>query len=96
VVTLAELGLGVQVARDQRQRAARMATLQAVERTYAPLPIDEPVAEAFARLVAAARRAGRRPKVLDCWIAATAVAHGVPVYTQDADFDGLAVDVVRV
>jgi hypothetical protein len=27
---------------------------------------------------------------------ATARAHGVPVFTQDADFDHLGIDVVRV
>ncbi len=37
---------------------------------------------AFAELVAIARRAGRRPKVQDAWIAATARAVGVPVYTR--------------
>ena len=43
-------------------------------------------AEVFAELVAEARRAGRRPKIGDTWIAATAVAHELPVYTQDEDF----------
>ncbi|MBA3430019.1 MAG: hypothetical protein H0U16_00875 [Actinobacteria bacterium] len=34
---------------------------------------------------------------MDAWIAATAVTHDLPVYTQDADFDNLAeVRVVRV
>lgn len=27
---------------------------------------------------------------MDAWIAATAVTHGLPVFTQDADFDDLA------
>jgi predicted nuclease of predicted toxin-antitoxin system len=40
--------------------------------------------------------AWRRPKVQDTWIAATARAHDAAVYTQDSDFDHLAVDVVRV
>jgi hypothetical protein len=31
--------------------------------------------------------------VQDTWIAATALVHAVPVYTQDGDFDELAVDV---
>jgi len=70
--------------------------MQAARATYVALPMDEPVASAFAELVADARRAGRRPKIQDTWIAATARAHGVAVYTQDADFDGLAVDVVHV
>ncbi len=56
----------------------------------------EGVASAFAELVASARRAGHRPKVQDTWIAATARAHAVAVYTQDADLDDLAVEVVRV
>jgi predicted nucleic acid-binding protein len=34
--------------------------------------------------------------VQDTWIAATAVASGVAVYTQDGDFDELSVEVVRV
>ena len=64
--------------------------------TYVALPIDETVASAFAELVATARGDGRRPKVRDTWIAATARAAGVAVYAQDDDFDELAVDVVRV
>jgi hypothetical protein len=38
-------------------------------------------------LVAEARHRGRRPKILDSLIAATARALDVPVYPQDADFD---------
>jgi predicted nucleic acid-binding protein len=34
--------------------------------------------------------------VQDAWIAATARAYGAAVYTQDDDFDGLDVEVVRV
>lgn len=96
VVTLAELELGVHLAADETVRAGRIRTLRAVQTTYVALPVDEDVASAFAALVAAARRAGRRAKVQDTWIAATARAHDVPVYTQDDDFDALAVDVVRV
>jgi len=96
VVTLAELVLGVHLASAESVRGQRLRTLQAVQATYVALPVDETVASAFAELVASARRAGRRPKVQDTWIAATARAHAVAVYTQDSDFDGLAVDVVRV
>lgn len=39
---------------------------------------------------------GRRPRIQDTWIAAATRAHGVPVFTQDAGFDGLAIEVVRV
>jgi predicted nucleic acid-binding protein len=96
VVTLAELELGVHMAAEEDVRARRLRTLQALQQTYVALPIDAGVASAFAELVATARRAGRRPKVQDTWIAATARAHGATVFSQDTDFDELAVEVVRV
>jgi predicted nucleic acid-binding protein len=96
VITLAELELGVHLASSELVRGQRLRTVQAAQATYLALSIDPSVASAFAELVAAARRAGRRPKVQDTWIAATARAHAVAVYTQDSDFDELDVDVVRV
>jgi predicted nucleic acid-binding protein len=96
VVTLAELELGVHLAVSDAVRGVRLRTLQAAQSTYVALPVEASVASAFAELVASARRAGRRPKVQAAWIAATARAAGVPVYTQDSDFDDLSVDVVRV
>jgi predicted nucleic acid-binding protein len=96
VVTLAELELGVHLAPGDAVRALRLRTLRSVQATYVALPIDEAVASAFSELVAIARRAGRRPRIQDVWIAATARAHDVAVFSQDADFDDLAVDVVRV
>jgi predicted nucleic acid-binding protein len=96
VVTLAEPELGIHLASSEAVRSQRLRTLRATQVTYVALPIDDAVASAFAELVAVARRAGRKPKVQDTWIAATARVHGVPVYTQDADFDDLAVDIVRV
>jgi predicted nucleic acid-binding protein len=97
VVTLAELALGVHLARTEDLRAQRLSTVSALRATYVALPVDEDVAAAFAELVAAARRAGRRPKLQDAWIAATARAHSAAVYTQDSDFDDLpGLDVVRV
>jgi predicted nucleic acid-binding protein len=96
VVTLAELELGVQLATSEDVRGSRLRALQSAHATYAALPIDEAVASAFAELVAVARRTGRRTRIQDTWIAATARAHDVPVYSQDADFDDLGVEVVRV
>ncbi len=45
-----------------------------------------------ARLVIDCRRAGvhRAVRLTDALIAATAVAHGIPVVTQDKDFDQVA------
>jgi predicted nucleic acid-binding protein len=97
VVTVAELELGVHMAETDDVRARRLATLRSVHATYVALPVDEPVASAFAQLVASARHAGRRIRVQDAWIAATAKAHSAALYTQDDDFDGLpGIDAVRV
>ena len=97
VVTLAELELGVLVARDADTRAQRLATLTRVREETAGLPADERVASAYARLAAGELTAGRKPRVHDTWIAATALVHGTEVWTQDDDFSSFAaVDVVRV
>jgi predicted nucleic acid-binding protein len=97
VVTVAELELGVHMAEADDVRARRLATLHGLHATYVALPIDESVASAFAELVATSRRAGHKLRVQDAWIAATAKASGAAIYTQDADFDGIAgIDVVRV
>ena len=96
VVTIAELQLGVHMAGEEQVRAKRLETLRAVQATYVALPVDDAVAAAFAELVATARRAGHRPKVQDTWIAATARTHAVAVYTQNSDFDDLAVEVEQV
>ena len=96
VVTLAELELGVHLAGTEAVRGQRLRTLQAARATYLALPVDEAVASAFAEIVATARRAGTRPKIQDTWIAATARALDVAVYTQDSDFDDQPVEVVRV
>jgi predicted nucleic acid-binding protein len=96
-ITVAELYLGVLMADDPDVRATRLATLNAVERRFDPLPVDDAVAHVFAELVARARRLGRRPKVPDVLVAATAVAHRMPVYTQDEDFAAIpGVAVIRV
>ena len=97
VITLAELHLGVLMADDPTIRAQRLRTLSAVRSLFEPLPIDTGIAEVFAELAAQARQSGRRPKIMDTWIAATAVALDLPLYTQDDDFLGIPrVEVHRV
>ncbi len=97
VVTLAELHLGVLMADDLAIRTQRLRTLSAVEALFEPLPIDVAVARLFAELAAEARRQGRRPQIMDTWIAATALTHNLPVYTQDDGFRALPrVRVIRV
>jgi predicted nucleic acid-binding protein len=59
--------------------------------------VAEAVSEAWALLVSRLRAAGHRAPVNDSWIAATAIAHGVPVVTQDADYDAMPdVRVIRI
>lgn len=97
VVTLAELELGVLMARDGESRAARLATLTRVREQASGLPADDRVASAYARLAASELQAGRKPRVHDTWIAATALTHGGEVWTQDKDFSNFAaVKVVRL
>lgn len=51
------------------------------------MPIDDAVADAWASLRMALGEQGRRMPVNDSWIAATAIALGVFVVTQDTDND---------
>lgn len=88
VVTLAELELGVLVADEARVRARRLATLNKARELRA-LAVDQAVASEFAALVAELRQAGRRLKVQDAWIAATALRHRAAVASQEDDFDDL-------
>jgi predicted nucleic acid-binding protein len=81
------LTLGVLMADDPVTRALRLRTLSALEAGFDPLPIDQNVARVFAEIVAEARRLGRRPGIIDSWTAATAVAKGLRVFTQDKDFE---------
>lgn len=87
-VTLAELQAGVLVSSATEVRARRMATLQATA-DIEVLVIDADVAAEWARLRVLLAEAGRRVNVNDLWIAATALAHGLPVVTQDDDFSSL-------
>lgn len=91
VVTIGELQLGVLNAKDALSRSRRADTL-ALARTADPIPISEAIMVTWARLVADCRAAGiaRAVKLTDALIAATAVEHGLPVVTQDEDYDRIA------
>jgi predicted nucleic acid-binding protein len=91
VVTIGELQLGVLNAADAVSRARRADTL-ALARTADPIPISEAVMVSWARLVADCRAAGihQMVKLTDALIAATAIEHGLPVVTQDDDYDRIA------
>lgn len=91
VISLGELELGVLAAADPDARARRADTL-ALARAADPIPVSEAVMTAWSHLVDACRRADihRTVRLTDALIAATAIAHGLPVVTQDADFDQMA------
>ena len=96
VVTIGELRAGVLAATDLDVRARRLLTLTDAL-ALGPLPIDDAVAEAWAALRVRLRDAGRRMPVNDSWIAATAIAVGIPVVTQDADYVTVSgLDVIHV
>ncbi len=99
-VTLAELTVGPLVAADDGERAIRQAHLQQAEADFDPLPFDAPAARAFGGVAASLRRVGRKPaaRACDAMIAATAMAHGLPLYTTDPErYQGIeGLDVVEV
>jgi len=98
VISIAELELGVLMARDAATRGQRLRTVTDVRTLAAALPIDERTASAYAQLAANVLGEGRKPRVHDTWIAATALVNDAEVWTQEADFSDFAdaVTVVRV
>jgi predicted nucleic acid-binding protein len=84
VITVGALRAGVLAAGDLATRDRRLATLTAVL-ALSPVPVDDDVAAAWARLRVALRERGRQMPVNDSWIAATAIALDVPLVTQDDD-----------
>jgi tRNA(fMet)-specific endonuclease VapC len=96
-VTLAELSVGPLVAASEQEREARQAHLQQAEADFQPLPFDAAAARSFGRVTASLRRSGRKTatRTYDAMIAATALAHELPIYTCNpkdfAGIDGLVV-----
>ncbi len=91
-VTLAELAAGPHAAQTDDERARRQDRLQWAAATWDPLPFDADVARVYGRIFAAVKAAGRttRPRLADLFIAATAAAHGLSLYTRNpGDFVGL-------
>lgn len=91
-ITLAELSVGPLVATSDRERAARQAHLQQAESDFEVVPFDTASARAFGAVAAGLRASGRKPaaRAYDALIAATAIAHGLPLYTANpSDFAGI-------
>lgn len=91
-VTLAELSVGPLVATSDDERAARQAHLQQAEADFDPIPLDAAAARTFGRVAASLHRTGRKPqaRAFDALIAATALAHDLPLFTcNPSDFAGI-------
>ncbi len=95
-ITLAELAVGPHATTDPAERANRQDRLQRAEAEFNPIPVDAVVARAYGRVYAAVAASGRQARgrrAMDLLIAATAVAHELPLYTQNptdfAQLDGL-------
>lgn len=93
-ITMAELAAGPHATADPAERARRQDRLQRAEATFEPLPVDAAVARAYGRVYAAVGAAGRKARgrrAVDLFVAATAVAAGLPLYTRNPDdFAGLS------
>jgi len=95
-ITLGELRLGVLQAQSPEAASRRLSTYQLAQR-FEALPVDGLVSDAWALLVSRLRAAGRDPAVVDRDLAATAIAHQVPIVTQDADYSAMQdVEVIRL
>lgn len=91
-ITLAELAAGPLATRDVVEQAIRQERLQWAESNFDALPFDARVAHAYGRVYALIRKANRKPRarLADALIAATALAHEIPLYTRNVDdFKGI-------
>jgi predicted nucleic acid-binding protein len=99
-ITMAELAAGPHAASDPDERSRRQDRLQRAEAAFDPLPFDSEAARAYGRIYAAVSAAGRKARgarAVDLFIAATALAAGLPLFTRNgADFEAIdeLVDVV--
>lgn len=97
IITIGELRWGVLAASEEGARSRRLDTLQDAL-VLEPVPLDDRVAAAWALLRQQLRQLRKKMPINDSWIAATAIANGWPLYTQDDDFpdDVPGLDIVRV
>jgi predicted nucleic acid-binding protein len=98
-LTLAELIVGPEAATDDLTRARRESHLQFIETNLETLCFDQACASAYGAIYATVTRRGRKARggrAVDLMIAATALAHGLPLYTLNAkDLWGLQ-DLIEV
>ena len=100
-VVLAELAQVVAMTKSAEQIMIRSQRLADIEAAFAAIPFDREAARRYGTLVALTIAASRnpRPRRIDLMIAATAAAHGLPLFTRHPDdFRGLdaAVTIIAV
>ncbi len=92
-LTVAELAKGRDAAVQNLETKRRRSHLHRVEATLEAIPFDLACARAFGRIAIAVERIGRRSRgsrSVDLMIAATALAHDLPLYTLNPrDLRGL-------
>jgi predicted nucleic acid-binding protein len=89
IITVGELRAGILAAPDIESRDRRLYTLERISGT-AVLPVEHRVAQSWAGMRAYLAATGERVSGNDLWIAATAAANELPVFTQDEDFHALS------
>src|ERR1041384_3145567 len=65
--------------------SARKRRLSEALAAYVVVPFDAPMADVWAEITVHRGRLGRPIPCGDCWIAATAVRHSIPLATHNAD-----------
>lgn len=83
VITLGELRAGVLIAGSERIAADRRRRLAAVRAAFAPIVVDDAVAERYGDVLAVARSRRRTVKATDLLIIATAAASDRELFTLD-------------
>jgi predicted nucleic acid-binding protein len=99
VVSLGEVLKGVTLLTESRRRIQLQQWLDETLRPWFEgrvLPVDQPIAERWGALTGQRQLKGRPLKVLDGFIAATALEHDLTVVTRNVkDFAGLGVMIIN-
>lgn len=97
VITIAELARGIALMPAGRRRSDLAGWLETdlqLRFGHRLIAVDAGSAFAWGRLMADSKQAGRNLSVMDGWIAAIALRHGLAVATRNVrDFDGLGIDI---
>lgn len=93
-IILGELRAGFRGGGDQ-QRNDRELNLFLRSPRVRILDVDAETSDRYAVILSSLRRAGTPVATNDIWIAASAMQHGLPVLTGDADFEKIVQIVVR-